>query len=236
MVIYDELLQELKSYAEPTYAAFHKRLLKNDKINVLGVRVPTLRKLAKKYKNQIDPLLCCNDDYYEVTFIKLQAVALLPWDEFTNYVDKCVPLIDNWATCDCFAPKCIATHKEEFLPYIFSYTDSDKEFTQRFALTTLLHYYVEDKYLQHIFDIVQEDVNLDLYYVHMAAAWLIAEVVVRYYDDGVAFLKANAECYDKEGKGHEFFDIKTHNKAIQKACESYRLTKEQKDFLRGLKR
>lgn len=234
--LYEELLTELNSYAEPEYAAFHKRLLKNDKINVLGVRVPILRKLAKKYKNAIDPLLCCNDDYYEVTFIKLQAVALLPWEQFINYVDKCVPLIDNWATCDCFAPNCIQAHREEFLPYIFSYTDSDKEFTQRFALTTLLHFYVEDKYLQHIYDIVQEDVNLDHYYVHMAAAWLIAEVVVKYYDDGVTFLKCNAECYDKEGKGNEFFDIKTHNKAIQKACESYRLTKEQKDFLRGLKR
>lgn len=221
--LYDELLCELKNNAEPEYAAFHKRLLKNDKINVLGVRVPTLRKLAKKYKNQIDTLLCCTDDYYEVTFIKLQAVALLPWDGFINYVDKCVPLIDNWATCDCFAPKCIATHKDEFLPYIFSYTDSDKEFTQRFALTTLLHYYVEDKYLQLIFETVRKS-NCELYYVHMAAAWLIAEVLVKFYDGGVEFLNSGA------------LDTKTHNKAIQKACESYRLTKEQKDFLRGLKR
>lgn len=234
--LYEELLEELKANAEPEYAAFHKRLLKNAQINVLGVRVATLRKLAKRYKNAIDPLLCCNDDYYEVTFIKLQAVALLPWEEFIKYVDKCVSLIDNWATCDSFAPKCIAEHKDEFLPYIFSYTNSDKEFTQRFALTTLLHFYVEEKYLATILDIVQEDVDLNLYYVHMAAAWLIAEVVVKFYDDGATFLKCNAECYVQEGKGHEFFDIKTHNKAIQKACESYRLTKEQKDFLRGLKR
>lgn len=221
--LYDELLCELKNNAEPEYAVFHKRLLKNDKIYVLGVRVPTLRKLAKKYKNQIDPLLCCSDEYYEVTFVKLQAVALLPWDGFINYVDKCVPLIDNWATCDCFAPKCIATHKDEFLPYIFSYTDSDKEFTQRFALTTLLHYYVEEKYLQLIFETVRKS-NCELYYAHMAAAWLIAEVLVKFYDGGVEFLSSGA------------LDTKTHNKAIQKACESYRLTKEQKDFLRGLKR
>ena len=234
--LYEELLTELKSLAEPEYAAFHKRLLKNDKINVLGVRVPTLRKIAKRYKNLVPTLLSFNDDYYEVTFIKLQAAALLPYNFFINYVDKCVSLIDNWATCDCFAPKCIAQHKDEFLPYLCVYRDSDKEFTQRISLTTYLHFYVEDKYLQFIYDAVQENVDLDLYYVHMAAAWLIAEVVVKYYDEGAAFLKCNAECYDKEGKGHEFFEIKTHNKAIQKACESYRLTKEQKDFLRGLKR
>lgn len=223
MPLYEELLAELKANAEPEYAAFHKRLLKNDKINVLGVRVPTLRKLAKRYKNAIDPILCCNDDYYEVTFIKLHAVALLPYEQFIKYVDKCVSLIDNWATCDCFAPKCIANHKDEFLPYIFSYTDSDSEFTQRFALTTLLHFYVEEKYLQIIFDTAIK-ANRERYYMHMAAAWLIAEVLVKFYDDGVSFLKLN------------HLEIKTHNKAIQKACESYRLTKEQKDFLRGLKR
>ena len=221
--LYEELLTELKANAEPEYAAFHKRLLKNDKINVLGVRVPTLRKIAKRYKNAIDPLISLNDEYYEVTFIKLQAVALLPYEQFIDYVDKCVSLIDNWATCDCFAPKCIGGHKDEFLPFIFSFTDSDKEFTQRFALTTLLHFYVEEKYLQIISDTVRKS-NRDLYYVHMAAAWLIAEVLVKFYDKGVEYLKLNE------------LDIKTHNKAIQKACESYRLTKEQKDFLRGLKR
>ncbi len=220
--LYEELLAELKSLAEPAYAAFHKRLLKNDKINVLGVRVPTLRKLAKRYKNAIDPLLCCSDEYYEVTFIKLQAVALLPYEQFIDYVDKCVSLIDNWATCDCFAPKCISGHKEEFLTYIFKYLNGG-EFSQRFALTTLLHFYVEDNYLQIISDTVRKS-NRNLYYVHMAAAWLIAEVLVKFYGQGVEFLKLND------------LDIKTHNKAIQKACESYRLTKEQKDFLRGLKR
>ena len=239
--LYDELLTELKTLAEPTYAQFHRRLLKNDSINVLGVRTPHLRKLAKRYKDTVPTLLSFPDDYYEVTFIKLQAAALLPYDSFVKYVDKCVSLIDNWATCDCFAPKCIAEHRQDFLTYIYSYLGMDgkisaTEFTQRFALTTLLHFYVEEEWLQTIFDIVQEDVDLDLYYVHMAAAWLIAEVLVKYYEDGVEFLKCNAECYDKEGKGREFFDIKTHNKAIQKARESFRLTKEQKDFLKGLKR
>lgn len=221
--LYEELLEELKANAEPEYAAFHRRLLKNDKINVLGVRVPTLRKLAKRYKNAIDPLLCCNDDYYEVTFIKLQAVALLPWEEFIEYVDRCVSLIDNWATCDCFAPKCIANHKDEFLKYINGYLNSGKEFSVRFALTTLLHFYVDEEYLQIIFKAVRE-ADTNYYYVHMAAAWLIAEVLVKFYDAGVSFLKL------------EQLDVKTHNKAIQKACESYRLTKEQKDFLKGLKR
>ena len=227
MIPYPEFLEELKSFAEPQYATFHKRLLKNDKISVLGVRVPQLRKIAKKYITCVDELLNFSDEYYEVTFIKLTAVSYLKWDNFIKYVDKCVPLIDNWATCDCFTPKCIAKHQDEFLPYIYTYLNEDKEFCQRFALTTFLHYYVQEKYLGKIMDAVQETDTEKYYYVHMAAAWLIAEIAVKFYDETVIFLKSNLS--------GNFIDKKTHNKAIQKACESFRLTTEQKTYLKGLK-
>ena len=221
--LYARLLAQLKSFAEEEYAAFHKRLLKNESINVLGVRVPILRKLAKQYKSDLPELLDLPDEYYEVTFIKLQAVSLLDYENFIKYVDKCVSLIDNWATCDCFAPKCIAKHKDEFMGYIRKYLASGKEFYQRFALTTLLHFYVEEKYLQTIYTAVN-NADTDLYYVHMAAAWLIAEVLVKSYESGLEFIKTDT------------LNIKTHNKAIQKACESFRLTREQKEYLKTLKR
>ena len=231
MILYPEFLEEIKSFAEPEYAAFHKRLLKNDSINVLGVRVPRLRKIAKKYINCVDELLSFPDEYYEVTFIKLTAVSYLKWDEFINYVDRCVPLIDNWATCDCFTPKCIAKHKEEFLPFIYTYQGEDKEFYQRFVLTTLLHFYVEEKYYYDLLQIITEVDTEEYYYVHMAAAWLLAELIIKFYDETVKFLIQTIEAHNK---GWEV-DIKTHNKAIQKACESYRLTAEQKTYLKGLK-
>ena len=228
LISYEEFLAELKASQDLSYREFHKKLLKNDKINVLGVRTPIMKKIAKKYRNSVDELLSFPDEYYEVTFIKLSAVALLPYEKFIKYIDKCVPIIDNWATCDCFTPKCIDKHKDEFLPYIYKYSANDGEFYQRFALTALLHYYVEEKYFQTILDILQDDdINYELYYVHMAAAWLIAEMLVKLYDDTVEFLKSNLE-----GK---FLDGKTHNKAIQKACESYRISQEQKTYLKGLK-
>lgn len=227
-MLYEEFLDELKSLQDKEYREFHKKLLKNDNIKVLGVRTPIMKKIAKKYKSSVDELMSFPDEYYEVTFIKLSAVALLPYDKFIEYIDKCVPLIDNWATCDCFAPKCIEKHKDEFLPYIYEYLTNNGEFYQRFALTTLLHYYVEKKYFQTILDILQDDdINYELYYVHMAAAWLLAEMLVKLYDDTVEFLKNNLDgtCLDR----------KTHNKAIQKACGSYRLSQEQKTYLKGLK-
>ena len=226
-MLYPEFLEELKSYADEDYKNFHKRLLKNDSINVLGVRVPQLRKLAKKYKTNVDELMAFPDEYYEVTFVKLTAVSLLPYEQFLNYVFKCVELIDNWATCDCFAPKCIAKHKDEFFPYAFAFvSDYSGEFYQRFGLTTLLHFYVEEKYYPQIIDAIEEADTEKYYYVHMAAAWLLAELIIKFFDRTVIYLKANTG---------DLLDKKTHNKAIQKACESYRLTAEQKTYLKGLK-
>ncbi len=227
MLHYQAFLDELMALADENYRDFHKRLLNNDKINVLGVRIPQLRKVAKKYKNEIEELMAFPDDVYEVTFVKLTAVSLLKFDGFLKYADKCVSLIDNWATCDCFAPKCIAKNKEEFLPYIYKYLSENKEFYQRFALTTLLHFYVEEEYLENIYEAVRL-ADTQIYYVHMAAAWLICETAVKFYDRAVEFLKADLK--------ENLINIKTHNKAIQKACESFRLSNEQKIFLKGLKR
>ena len=220
---YRQILAILEENADEKYRDFHKRLLKNDKINVLGVRVPILRKIAKQFIGGIDTLLAFPDDYYEVTFMKLTAVANLKYEEFIKYTDLCVTLIDNWATCDCFTPKCIENHRQEYLFYIEKYLSIDSEFYQRFALTTLLHYYVEDEFIDIIFNAIKR-ADTSYYYVHMAAAWLLAEVLVKFYDIGVKFLQT------------ETIDIKTHNKAIQKANESFRLSKEQKNFLKEIKR
>lgn len=221
---YRQLLEILEENADAKYREFHKRLLKNEKINVLGVRVPSLRKIARRFKDDIENLMSFPDEFYEVTFIKLTAVSCLNYEDFTRYVDKCVSLIDNWATCDCFTPKCIEKHRQDFLPYIKKYLGHDSEFYQRFALTTLLHFYVEEDYIDFIFDALKRADTVKYYYVHMAAAWLIVEILVKYYDCGVKFLQS------------DITDVKTHNKAIQKANESFRLSDEQKKFLKEIKR
>lgn len=223
MPSYTEFLEELKGLADEDYRAFHKRLLKNEEINVLGVRVPQLRKLAKKYKGDAATLFSFPDEYYEITFLKLSVISLLPYEQFIEYSDRCVALINNWAVCDCFAPACIKSRKDDFMPYIRKYASEQGEFYQRFALTTLLHFYIEPDRLEEIYSIT-ERCDTSRYYVHMAAAWLIAEVLVKHYDSAKSFLLENT------------LDKKTHNKAIQKACESYRLSNDRKNFLKGIKR
>ena len=220
---YQVLLTELEENRDEKYRAFHSKLLKNDSINVIGVRVPALRKTAKKFKGREEELLSFPDDYYEVTFIKLIAVSSLPYDMFVGYVEKCLSLINNWATCDCFKADCIGRHRDDFLPYIYKFLNEDKEFYQRYAVTTLLNFYVDKSYLNTVWNCVNQ-ANTEYYYTHMSVAWLVAEVLCKYFDEGVEFLKANS------------LDIKTHNKAILKARESFRISPENKKFLLTLKR
>lgn len=219
-MIYADFLQELKKHAEPKLAIFHGGLIKEPPKRLLGIRTPIMRKIAKAVS--VDEVLAFPDEYYEVTFIKLMAISYLPYESFISYLDHAIPLITNWALCDSFKPKCIAKHKADFLQYVERYFRMGTEFSVRFSLVMLLSYYVEREYLPLIFEYLRR-ADCAPYYVHMAAAWLTAEVLIKHFDDGVSFLR--------EGS----LDAKTHNKSIQKAVESYRLTNEQKEFLKTLK-
>lgn len=220
---YPQLLEELKNNSSEKYRAFHKSLLKNESIKLFGVSVPHLRKIAASFKGEEEELLSFPDEYYEVTFVKLTACAALGYSEFVKVVDRCVPLIDNWAACDSFKPKCIAKRKREFIPYIERYIAVDGEFYQRFALTTLLAFYVEEQFIPLITDCLYK-ADTRYYYVHMAAAWLVAEILVKDYERGVEILKSG------------ILDAKTANKAISKARESFRVSDEKKNYLNTLKR
>lgn len=218
---YYELLEKLKSESEEDFAAFQRKLIFT-KQKILGVRTPVMRKIAKAYQGEIEELLSFPDEYYEVTFIKLCIVAALPYERFVLYVKDCVLRMDNWATCDCFKAKCIATHKAEFLSVLESIFALDNMFAKRYVLVTLLTYYMDEQYLETVKAYILKTPTEE-YYLHMAVAWLTAEVLVKYFEQGVAWLK------------ERILFLKTHNKAIQKAIESYRLNKEQKEFLRSLK-
>lgn len=222
MITYEEALARLRANADETYRIFHKKLLKNDAIELIGVRIPILRALAKEWKNERG-IFDFPNDYYEIGFLKCTLAGALPFEEFTARVDLLVDSLDNWATCDCFTAKCIASHKEEFLPYIARYLKSPKEFTRRYGLVALLHDYVTEEYLPVLFRAIKSVEEGAPYYVMMAAAWLLAEIFVKFYGQGLAFLEENA------------LSPAVRNKGIQKARESFRLTSEQKNVLKSRK-
>lgn len=218
---YADFIKKLNDLSESTFAGFQQKLIPT-KQTIIGVRTPVLRKIAKEYLSSIEELLTYPDEYYEVTFIKLTAVALLPYERFIERLEYCVDRIDNWATCDSFKAKCIQKNKEKFLLQLDKLFQTGKEYYQRYVLVTLLGNYIDQKYLSWIQTYVQT-ADVRFYYVHMAVAWLVAEVLIKNFDEGITLLQTCVK------------DSKTRNKAIQKAKESYRLTQEQKTFLETLK-
>ncbi len=218
---YSNFLNILRENSEEEFARFQKKLIFTDR-KILGVRTPIMRKIAKEWKENIDELFSFPNEYYETVFIKLAAVSLLPYEKFAERVEDCVSLMDNWALCDCFKAKCIAKRKEDFLPLLDRFFQTGKEYYVRYALVSLLNDYVEKTYLPIIKEYLQK-IDENVYYVHMAAAWLTAEVLAKEYDEGIKFLE------------ERILPVKTHDKAIQKAVESYRITQTQKEYLRSLK-
>ena len=228
MVKYNELLEELENISEVDFADFQRRIIRDGELKILGVRTPQLRKLAKKYSGKYELFTQFPNEYYEVVFLKLTLAAQLPYDDFVAVLDDCVRLITDWALCDLFTPQCIKKRRDDFILYIKKYLAAGDgyynggEYARRFSLRILLSFYVEEKYLPLIFDSIS-CCNPDKYYVVMGAAWLLAEVLIKHYEAGFKYLHSTT-C-----------DINVKNKAISKACDSFRVSAERKAELKALR-
>lgn len=220
---YETLRERLFALADEKYRDFNFKLLGNSALKVIGVRVPAMRALAKEYRGEWRDILQFPDEYFEVTFLKCLVLGRQDYQTFIAHLPRVLSLIDNWATCDCFDAPCIKKNRAHFLQFIYGHRFSGHEFISRYCLVQLLKNYCEEEYLPVIFESL-EGCDHSEYYVSMAAAWLFAEVLIKHYEEGVAFLKKNS------------LPVVTHNRAIQKARESFRLTAEQKEELKALKR
>lgn len=211
--------------ADEKYRAFHSSLCPGVD-NIIGVRAPVLRTLAKELyaEKGIAVLDEIDEDYYEEVLLKGMIIgqnkAFCP-DLIRNFIPK----ITNWAVCDAFCAglKITKKHKEEMMAIIKEALCSEKEFTVRFGVVMLLDYYVEAPYLSYLFSVFDENKRTE-YYVEMAVAWAVSICLMKYFDETIAYLK---DCK---------LDDFTFNKALQKGIESYRITPEQKALLRQMKR
>lgn len=214
-------LQDLK------YKEFHSGLCPNND-NIIGIRIPILRKLAKElYKEDKEILTKIDDKYYEEVMLQGLIIALS-----TESVDKklllikdFIPKIDNWAVCDifCSSIKIKKSEKEEYYNFIKKYCNSKKEFELRFLLIMLLDHYLEEEYLDDIY-LTIKSIKSDKYYVNMAIAWLLSISYIKYP-------KYTLSNLDSLG-----LDKWTFNKTIQKIIESRRVSDEEKDFLKTIKK
>lgn len=224
-----KIKQELKELQDKKYQEFHQGLCPGT-TDIIGIRVPVLRNYAKdllKHYEITEIMQNLDNKYYEEILLEGMLIGLSKQDyEITiKYIEQFVPKINNWAVCDTFCAglKITKKHKEEMFEFLQKYLKSHKEFEIRFGVVMLLDYYIEEKYLNQLFEIFDSIENKE-YYVQMAIAWAISICLIKFYDKTCEYLKIAK------------LDGFTYNKALQKGIESYRITKEQKEYLRKIKR
>ncbi|MDR2084440.1 MAG: DNA alkylation repair protein [Bacteroidales bacterium] len=228
-----ELREKLFQYADEEYRDFHKNLVPGGH-NFIGVRIPQLRKMAKEIvKNNDEWRELLNDktkpEYVEELNLIGYVIGYVNIDptERLALLDAYVPRINNWATCDTvcgtfkFADK--KENQELMWNFIQKYLTSDKEFEIRFAVVSILAYFVNEQYIDRSLQWLN-NINHEGYYVKMGVAWTVAEFYIKFPEKTLKFLQNNN------------MDDFTHNKSIQKINESFRVDKETKEKLKKLKR
>lgn len=222
-----EIQRQLFKNQEIKYRDFQAKLLPTvDAQTVIGVKTPILREFAKALYKEDDFIGFLNDlphKYFEEN--QLHAFLICEMKDFdlcTNFLNQFLPYVDNWATCDQMSPKIFKKHKERLLEQIKIWLDSSETYTVRFAVGMLMRHFLDEdfelEYPKMISLICSEE-----YYVNMMIAWYFATALAKQYEVILPFLE------------EKHLDKWTHNKAIQKALESYRISEKQKRYLRTLK-
>lgn len=225
----EEIRQELTKLADDKYRSFHSNLCPGVE-NILGVRLPLLRKIAISLSKEEDYYNYLNNGdtkYYEEIMIEGLIIGYLKTDNENrfNYIRNFIPKIDNWAICDSFCNNLKFTKKNinEVWNFILPYTSSENEFDIRFALVMMLNFYIMEDYIDDVLNTLN-NINHDGYYVKMAVAWAVSYAYIDFPQKTLAFLKNNN------------LDNFTYNKSLQKIIESTRVSKEDKDLMRSLKK
>ena len=226
-MILDEIRNELFKMQDIAYRDFNSKLIPTvDKSLFIGVRTPELRKYAKQLAKREDIeefLHSLPHKYFDEN--QLHAFIVSEIKDFKSCVDRVnefLPHIDNWATCDQLSPKVFKKNHKELIAYIKEWLKSDKVYTIRFGIGMLMEHFLDED-----FDIMYPDtvsnIRSDEYYVNMMIAWYFATALAKRYESILPFIEKRS------------LDIWTHNKAIQKAVESLRISDEKKEYLKSLK-
>lgn len=226
-----DLRKEIEKLEDVEYKKFNKNICKDTSYEMLGVRIPLLRNIAKKVaceNNWTDYINMEDVKYFEEVLVKglIIAYSKIEFEEKKKYIKEFVPYLDSWALTDSFSPTLKIKEKDlsNVWDFILPYIKSNKEFEVRFAIIMMLDYFLIDEYIDRVIEALNK-ITHDGYYVKMGVAWCLAEIGIRYNFKLMEFLK-----------GDNNLDNFTYNKTLQKMIESYRITKEQKEILRRMKR
>lgn len=222
------IIETLFAMQDLEYKEFHSSLIPTvEKERVIGVRTPTLRAYVKKLvgtKEAEKFLHILPHYYYEENNVHACFIEQIKeFDACIEALNKFLPYVDNWATCDMMCPKVLKKDLPKLYEWIKVWVTSKETYTIRFGVNLLMKFYLGEMFQLEYAKLVAS-IRSDEYYVNMVVAWYFATALAKQYESILPFLE------------QEEIDIWTHNKTIQKAVESYRITKEQKEYLKTLKR
>lgn len=213
--------------ADEEYKNFHSRLMPTVNPDlIMGVRVPALRKFAKAFgKTELaaDFINILPHKYYEENNLHGFLIEQIrDFEDCINALDKFLPFVDNWATCDMTSPKILGKNTEKLLIKINEWIKSEKTYTVRYGIGMLMRHFLDDNFEREYLDLVS-GVKSDEYYINMMIAWYFATALAKQWESTLPYIE------------NKVLDVWVHNKAIQKAVESNRITGEQKAYLKTLK-
>lgn len=219
--------EELFELQDKEYGNFQAKLTPGIPRDLfIGVRVPEVRKLAKRLINDPELTKFLKDlphKYYDENMLHgLLVSEMKDYDTCVAEVDKFLPYVDNWAVCDIMSPKVFKKNKNVLLDKIMDWSASEKTYTCRFGIEMLMSHFLDDNFKPEYLKI-PASVRSEEYYVKMMIAWFFATALAKQWDDTIKYLE------------NYRLDTWVHNKTIQKARESYRITPEQKEYLKTLK-
>ena len=225
---YDEFIKYLISLQDEKYKKFHSSLVLDSKYEMIGIRVPIMREIAKNIAKSdiVEFLKNTKDKYYEEVMIQGLVISYIKDEKtFYSYFKKHIHKIDNWALCDsfCSSIKIVRKYEEKYLKEAIQLAMHKEEYISRVGLIIILDHFISAHNLNIIFNTLNK-IQSDLYYVNMAEAWLLCEMYIQFPDKTKNFLQNN------------HLNPFTQNKAISKIHDSYRVSKEGKDLLNGYKK
>ena len=225
IVINDIIRKKLLEMGDDNYREFSSSLMPTiDKSRVIGIRIPLLRKYARSLVDFDGFLDSLPHQYFEENNLHAFLIEReKDFDKCIKMLDAFLPYVDNWATCDSMKPKILKSEPEKLLTHIKTWIASKEVYRVRYAINLLMSFYLDENFDDSFLGLVS-DVKSDEYYINMMRAWYFATALFKQYDKTVVYLE------------NRLLDVWTHNKTIQKAVESYRISDEQKQYLKTLRR
>ena len=220
--------EKLFKYQDLGYREFNSKLIPNiDKETMIGVRIPDIRKIEKSLSTEEKEefLLKLPHKYFEENMLHGIIISnMKDYNKVITNLEKFLPYVDNWAVCDSISPKILKKNREKVITNVLSWIKSNHTYVCRFGIGMIMQLYLEDEYFKRTYLDIIAEIKTEDYYINMMRAWTFQVALVKQWKEAIVYIE--------KGLLDEF----THNKTISKSCDSYKIEKEKKEYLKTLRR